>query len=178
MNTDSSKCVQKGSSPCNLCDIMEPSITPVGSYNCFPTCPDFGYYLDSNGACQQCHNACRYCKDQTDRTACYLCNSTALFVQDSSQALVSSGVAESASLMTCKCAEGTITNDQKFCRTCDSRCAVCNHPLNVDCDMCADGAYKVYKSECATRCPPHYIKDDVNHICSFDMTLLNKPEKP
>jgi hypothetical protein len=37
--------------------------------------------------------------------------------------------------------------------------------------MCAEGAYKVYKSECAIRCPEHYIKDDVNHICSFEMSL-------
>lgn len=44
--------------------------------------------------------------------------------------------------------------------------------------MCAPGAYKVYKSECAIRCPENYIKDDENHICSFDMTLLEKPGKP
>jgi len=50
--------------------------------------------------------------------------------------------------------------------------------LNVDCDMCAPGAYKMYKSECGTRCPENYIPDDENHICSFDMTLLNVPAKP
>jgi hypothetical protein len=44
--------------------------------------------------------------------------------------------------------------------------------------MCAEGAYKVYKSECAIRCPEHYIKDDVNHICSFDMSLLNHTVPP
>ena len=85
---------------------------------------------------------------------------------------------ENAKLMTCKCSDGTITNDQKICNSCDKRCEVCTNPLNVDCDMCADGAYKIYKSECAIRCPEHYIKDDVNHICNFDTTLLNHPEKP
>lgn len=80
--------------------------------------------------------------------------------------------------MTCECASGTITNDQKICNQCDKRCAVCNHLLNVDCDMCADGAYKVYESECALDCPEGYLKDDINHICSFDMSLLNRPEKP
>lgn len=44
--------------------------------------------------------------------------------------------------------------------------------------MCSDRAYKLYTSECGTWCPEHYVKDDVNHICSFDMSLLNHPEKP
>lgn len=44
--------------------------------------------------------------------------------------------------------------------------------------MCAPGAYKMYKSECGTRCPENYIPDDENHICSFDMTLLHTPAKP
>lgn len=51
--------------------------------------------------------------------------------------------------------------------------------MNVDCDMCADGAYKVYKSECGIRCPSdYYVKDDENHICSFDMSLLNVTVPP
>lgn len=44
--------------------------------------------------------------------------------------------------------------------------------------MCADGAYKVYKSECRTRCPFNYIKDDVNHLCSFDFSEFNYPFPP
>ena len=44
--------------------------------------------------------------------------------------------------------------------------------------MCADGAYKIYKSECGIRCPDNYVKDDENHICSFDISLLDKPERP
>ena len=119
VNTDPSKCVQKGTSPCNFCDIMQPAPSPpapLGSYECFPTCPDFGHWVDANGDCHECHKACRYCKDADSREGCYLCNSTGLFVQDTSKALTLAGVAQSADLMTCKCAEGTITNDQKFCR--------------------------------------------------------------
>jgi hypothetical protein len=70
VNTDPSKCVQKGSSPCNFCDILQPAASPpapAGSYECFPTCPDFGHWVDSNGDCHECHKACRYCKDAESR---------------------------------------------------------------------------------------------------------------
>lgn len=44
--------------------------------------------------------------------------------------------------------------------------------------MCADGAYKIYRSTCVTSCPLNYVKDDENHICNFDMSLFNVPVKP
>lgn len=50
--------------------------------------------------------------------------------------------------------------------------------FNIDCDMCSQGAYKIYKSQCTRKCPSPYIEDDSNRICSFDTNLLSKPVPP
>ena len=81
--------------------------------------------------------------------------------------------------MTCNCSAGTITmggGDQ--CMRCDSRCAVCTDILNVNCDMCADGAYKVYRGKCEYRCPENYVKDEENNLCNFDKSKLIESKLP
>jgi len=85
---------------------------------------------------------------------------------------------ENADLMTCECAPGTLTARQLVCNTCNRLCAVCNTLLNVDCDMCAQGAYKIHQSTCVRRCPEPYIEDDDNRICTFDQSLLDVSTPP
>jgi len=56
---------------------------------------------------------------------------------------------------------------------CDKRCATCTDILNLNCDMCNEGAYKVYKGKCEYKCPENYVKDNDNKICNFDKTKFN-----
>lgn len=103
VNTDPTKCVQKGDSKCNFCDIEESSGVPATPYNCFYTCKDFAYYIDASGKCAECHASCRYCMSTSNRDNCYLCNQTALFTLDTDIPL-SNGflpTSENAQLMTC-----------------------------------------------------------------------------
>lgn len=106
-----------------------------------------------------------------------MCNETAKFIVDQSIGTTYSSSVDGNRLQ-CKCGEGVFDETGNTCYNCDPKCLVCNHMLSVDCDMCANGAYKKYASECSTTCPSFYEKDETNHLCSFDMNLLNKPEKP
>ena len=54
----------------------------------------------------------------------------------------------------------------------------CNSFLPLDCDTCANGAYKIFGNECSNKCPLHYVEDDENRVCSFDTDALNTPEIP
>ena len=69
INTDASKCIQKGTSKCSFCDLDES--TGSGTYNCFATCVDFGNYFDGS-SCQSSHISCRYCKSSPSLSDCYL----------------------------------------------------------------------------------------------------------
>ena len=143
-----------------MCDLMETLASPAGTYACFPICDNFKQYVDTSTSalkCNDCHQSCRYCRDNPNRDNCYICNSHDLFLADTSYSPPINPYTSTSNTLQCECAEGTVTNDQRFCHSCDKRCSVCIHQLNVDCDMCADGAYKVYNSECATRCPQNYI---------------------
>lgn len=51
VNTDSTKCRKQGSSKCNFCDKQEITGIIATPYDCFTTCPDFGYYVDASGNC-------------------------------------------------------------------------------------------------------------------------------
>ena len=64
------------------------------------------------------------------------------------------------------------------CMKCDQRCAVCTDITNLNCDMCADGAYKLYAGYCGYSCPTNYVKDDENRLCNFDSSKLIKQKLP
>eukprot|EP00347_Sterkiella_histriomuscorum_P005396 403356774 len=178
INTDETKCIKKGDRACTFCDIDETGVT-AGTYNCFYNCEDFGYYI-SGTTCTECHKGCRYCKSAATSSDCYLCNKTNYFNQDYTKtALTDTAALKNANRITCNCSAGTITmGGGDKCMKCDSRCAVCTDILNVNCDSCADGAYKVYRGKCETKCPTNYVKDDDNRICNFDKSKTLKQKLP
>ena len=179
INTDPTKCVKKGASSCDFCDLDE--ATGAGTYNCFYTCPNFNNYIDGSGSCTECFDGCRYCKGSSAQTDCYLCNKTAGFVYRNWNTLNTTDVAATvnADRFTCSCSEGySSLLGGTLCRRCDSRCQTCKNPFNDQCDQCAAGAYKINQNTCSTSCPVNYIKDDTDRICSFDKSLLVSGVKP
>lgn len=55
---DPSKCQQRGKYKCQMCDLMEPLVTPAGTYACFPMCDNFKQYVDTAATgmnCYDCH---------------------------------------------------------------------------------------------------------------------------
>ena len=81
VNTNPNLCRKRGDLKCDFCDLERTTAIAATPYDCFYTCPDFGYYIDNaNAKCLECHPSCRYCYNNANRDNCYLCNSTALFI--------------------------------------------------------------------------------------------------
>lgn len=154
-----------------MCDKDE--VASVTTYNCFPTCPNFNYFLDGSNTCQRCHPSCRFCKSSHDLTDCYKCNETNHFVEDTSKGNTFTSSTDGNRIQ-CTCTGGTARVSEYLCYPCDVRCTTCRDPLNVNCDSCALGAYKYGKSTCLSSCPSGYLKDDKNKICSYQIPKSNK----
>ena len=56
---------------------------------------------------------------------------------------------------------------------CDYRCLLCKDSSNLNCDLCAPGAFRYLGSLCVNYCPPDYIGDTKSGICIKRGKLAN-----